>query len=254
MSRPGILRAALRDEWDGLERITRDLRPADFFTLLNAFAGLAAILFAIQGRASWAATTILLAIILDGVDGAVARLGGGGGPLGGTLDTLADTVTFVAAPPLVVFMALGDPVGAGQWVLVTVPMGFYALAGLLRLARFESMREQRPRGYFSGLSSPGAALLIMAFLMVDLSRAWVLGVVVLGGLLMMSRIRYPKLRGALGITAVAVILAVLVTTGLPEMQQRATWAMLAFMAIYVTAGPFYVLARVGPTPPPKEAS
>lgn len=246
-----VVRAALRDEWDGLERITRDLRAADLLTIANALLGMGAILWAIQGEALRAVGFVLLAVIVDGLDGQVARLRGGGGPLGGPLDALADAITFVAAAPLVAFLVL-EP-SAPPWAAVAM-LAFYAAAGLLRLARFEGLRTDRPgpsRPYFSGLSSPGAALTLLALLLVDVPAEAVLSVALLTGVLMVSRVRYPKLRGAMGATAVAVILLVLLTPAWPVWQERAAWLLLGLMAVYVVVGPYYVLTRFGPTAAPE---
>lgn len=235
------LRAALRDEWDGLGAIWRDVRLADFATMMNAFLGVAAILMAARGETVIAIELVLLGVIVDGVDGFIARLGFGGGPLGPTLDTLADVVTFGVAPAVILFQATGGwPGGVAAGVLLA--------AVLLRLARFEGMRGAGPRGYFSGLSSPGAALTVLAMLfyagdvMPDIVHATALVMAVL----MLSRVRYPKLLGLLGVTAVAVILAVVAGHGRPW-QDTAVLVMLAFMAVYLLAGPFYVLSRYGAT-------
>lgn len=247
-------RAAVRDEWDGIERITKDLRPADFFTLLNALLGLMSIVAAEVGLLKVAFALVLVAVIADGLDGFVARLGGGGGPLGGTLDSLADTVSFVAAPALIAAVHLDAGPDRLRDALVLAPLAFYTFCGLLRLARFESLRETKPRRYFSGLASPAAALTLLSVVFVGLPPAWVLLVAFLLGLLMVSRIRYPKLRGWLGVVATVMILGVLATAPLPDWQVRATWALLGIMALYVAIGPYYVLTRIGPTPDPRVAA
>jgi len=254
MGARAVIRAAVRDEWDGLERITRDLRPADFVTSLNALAGIGVMLAAVEGHLRPAFGLLLVGVILDGLDGLVSRAGGGGGPLGGTLDSLADTVTFVAAPAVVVATSLAFGGGAGTAAAVLGAAGFYVLAGLLRLARFESLRETKPRRYFSGLSSPGAALTLVAVLFIGAPTPVVLATAALLGLLMVTRLRYPKLRGALGALAGLVILLVLATWSVPDWQRLAVWLMLGFMGLYVVAGPFYVLLRIGPMPDPRGAA
>lgn len=236
MGLKSYLNAALRDEWDGLERISRDIRPADLVTMANAITGLFATWYAAQGDLRTGALLILAGILLDGLDGAVARIGGGGGPLGGFLDALSDTVTFGVAPAA---LLLG-----GGWPPAVVA-GFLLACVLLRLARFEALRERKDNRYFSGLSSPGGALLVAAGTLMALEASIVLASAVVAGFLMISRIRYPKLRGWLGVVASLLILAVLadVWIAIPY----AVEAMVAFMAVYVLTGPFYVLARIGPT-------
>jgi CDP-diacylglycerol---serine O-phosphatidyltransferase len=265
------LHAALRDEWDGLERINKDLRLADLFTLLNALMGLCALLITARYGASEVGNTgisgialavelVLLGVILDGVDGAVARMGKGNGPLGGVLDTLADTLTFVTTSTVVVFVAIREvpttQAGWGSLALATVPLAFYAVCGLLRLARFESLRDDgKTRHYFSGIPTPAAAVMLLALVLVgdftspDAGSAFPAWVLLLAavylGVLMASRIRFPKLRGGLAALSLAILVAVLATLWAPDLQKTVALVLLAFMALYVIAGPFYVLARYG---------
>ncbi len=242
-----ITRAALRDEWDGLDRITRDVRPADIVTLANALTGLAAIVMAANQNFVGASLLVLLGILLDGADGAVARLGYGNGPLGGFLDSLADVITFAIAPATILAT---NPALGPTWV-VWAAAGFYVVCVVMRLARFEALREAAPRRYFSGMSSPGGALAVVAIQLVAAPSWLVVSLVVFTGVLMVSRVRYPKLRGVLGVVAVLVILAVLATWRLPAWHDWAVLGMIAFMAFYLLAGPYYVLVRVGPTPDPR---
>jgi archaetidylserine synthase len=239
-----IMRAAFRDEWDGLERINRDIRLADFFTLGNALLGLGAIFAAMEGEIHLALQLILVGVIVDGVDGGVARLGYGGGPLGGPLDSLADAITFVAAPVTIIAATL-DAEGMRSHIMLIAPLIFYGFCGLLRLARFEAIRTNRPRGYFSGLSSPGAALVLISLVMLDFEARWMLAAAVLLAVLMVSRVRFPKMRGWLAGAASTTIFVVLFASPWPERQEIATWAMLALMLVYLTTGPFYVLMRFG---------
>ncbi|MEK6975430.1 MAG: CDP-alcohol phosphatidyltransferase family protein [Candidatus Thermoplasmatota archaeon] len=243
--------AALRDEWDGLDRINRDLRLADLFTIGNFLMGLGALLLATQGYVRLAVELVLIGVILDGVDGAVARMGKGGGPLGGVLDTLADALTFITTSAVVAFFALTDDFGASPdtplaYAAILGPLGLYAVCGVLRLARFEALRDDgKKRYYFSGIPSPAAAVTLLSLVLVEVP-AWVLLVsAVYVAFLMVSRIRFPKLRGWYAITSVAILLAVLATFKDADLQRSATWAMLAFMALYVIVGPFYVLAKYG---------
>ena len=250
--------AALRDEWDGLDRINRDLRLADFFTIANALMGLGALLLATHGQTRLAIEFVLAGVIMDGMDGAVARAGRGGGPLGGVLDTLADTITFVTTTAVVTFFSLteapNEPASAGEWVMLLVPLALYVVCGMLRLARFEALRDAgRTRHYFSGIPTPAAAILVLSMVLVDV-RAWiVLAVAVYVAILMVSRNRFPKLRGWGAVASVAILLAILVTFDNETLQQALTWGLLGFMLLYLVVGPFYVLARYGAPPEPNPA-
>jgi CDP-diacylglycerol---serine O-phosphatidyltransferase len=253
--------AALRDEWDGLERINKDLRLADLFTLINALMGMTALFITARttepSGLRLAVELVLVGVIMDGVDGAVSRMGKGNGPLGGVLDTLADATTFVVTSAVVAFVSIrmaSHPVpdvsrwseDLGALAITVVPLGFYVVCGLLRLARFESLRDDgKTRHYFSGLPTPAGAMMVLSLVLVGVP-AWVLlSVAFYIGILMVSRIRFPKLRGLLAAGTVALLLAVLVTFQNDQLQNSMTWGLLAFMTLYILIGPFYVLARHG---------
>jgi CDP-diacylglycerol--serine O-phosphatidyltransferase len=249
----GYLNAALRDEWDGLDRINRDLRLADLFTTINALMGLGALIAATRGQIHLAIELVLVGVIMDGVDGAVARLGKGNGPLGGVLDTLADAVTFVTTSTVVAFLSLYGTTGLGRtWTglgLLVVPLAFYMVCGLLRLARFESLRDDgKTRAYFSGIPTPAAAVTLLSLVLVRVPEWLVLVSAIYIAALMVSRIRFPKLRGWGAVATVAILLAVLATFRDVALQTTLAWALLGFMALYVVFGPFFVLARHGPGP------
>ncbi|HUR61680.1 MAG TPA: CDP-alcohol phosphatidyltransferase family protein [Candidatus Thermoplasmatota archaeon] len=255
------LHAALRDEWDGLDRINRDLRLADMFTLINALMGLGALVAASRlagldtaaNGIHLAIELVLVGVIMDGVDGAVARLGKGNGPLGGVLDTLADAVTFVTTSAVVAFLSIYTSTELGNhWYgigLIVLPMAFYMVCGLLRLARFEALRDDgKTRQYFSGIPSPAAAVTLLSLVLVK-APAWILLIAaVYIGVLMVSRIRFPKVRGWGAVASVVILLSVLVTFPNAELQRIVAWFMLGFMVLYVLIGPFLVLARHGPGP------
>ncbi len=257
--RPGRIRsylhAALLDEWDGLDRINRDMRLADLFTLINALMGFGALVAASQGPPyiRLAVEMVLIGVIMDGVDGAVARLGKGNGPLGGTLDTLADALTFVTTSAVVAFLSVVQRAQlTANWSLVVyvLPLAFYMVCGLLRLARFESMRDDgKKRYYFSGIPTPAAAVMLLSLVLVNVSPGILLASAFYLGVLMVSRIRFPKLRGWSAAATVAILLAVLVTFRDANLQGALTWGLLGFMALYVVFGPFYVLTRYGPDDP-----
>ncbi len=216
--------------------------------MANAVTGLIAIVAASRGEAVLAAALILIGILLDGVDGAIARMGGGGGPLGGFLDTLADTITFAVAPAALLATTLSP-----LWAVLLVA-SFYLVCVMLRLARFEALREHKHMAYFSGMSSPGGALVIAACYLAGFSAGVILGFTFISGIFMISRIRYPKLRGWLGIVAVALIVGVLlVLWRATAWQAPATLGLIGFMTLYLLAGPFYVLRRFGPTVPHGQA-
>ncbi|MCF6233105.1 MAG: CDP-diacylglycerol--serine O-phosphatidyltransferase [Rhodobacteraceae bacterium] len=160
-------------------------------------AGLTAIRFGVQGHYLLAVQLILVASVLDALDGRLARLLGADSKMGAELDSLADFLNFGVAPALIVFFwALQDVRGAG-WIAALV----YAVCCVVRLARFNvagksEEAEEATGEFFVGVPAPAGALLVMlpmylsfAFDDARLLPSVVNGVyVVVIGLLMISHI------------------------------------------------------------------
>jgi CDP-diacylglycerol--serine O-phosphatidyltransferase len=140
----------------------------NFFTVLSLCAGLTAIRMAIEQRPDMAIALIVVAGLLDGVDGRLARALKAQSRFGAELDSLADFVNFGVAPAVLMFV----------WGLSALPRGFgwivaliFALAMGLRLARFNSMIDvERPKwqsNYFTGIPAPAGAISVLLPLYVD---------------------------------------------------------------------------------------
>jgi CDP-diacylglycerol--serine O-phosphatidyltransferase len=129
------------------------------------FAGFFAIVQAMNGRYEQAAIAILVAMILDGLDGRVARLTNTQSAFGAEYDSLSDMVSFGVAPALVMYSFALKGMGKFGWVAAFV----YCAAAALRLARFNTMLAVQDKRWFMGLPSPAAAALVAGFvwLMVD---------------------------------------------------------------------------------------
>ncbi len=124
-------------------------------------AGLTAIRFSFQGNFEIAVQLILLACVLDGLDGRVARMMKSESKMGAELDSLADFANFGMAPGLMLYAwALQDARGYG-WIAVL----FYAVCCVLRLARFnvgnKADGDEGPADFFVGVPSPLGALLVL---------------------------------------------------------------------------------------------
>lgn len=132
----------------------------NMLTVAALCSGLSAVRFAINGQFGLAATFIVLAAVLDGLDGRVARLLKSESEIGAELDSLADFVSFGVAPGFVMYLwALRDMPRAG-WIVVLI----YIVCCLLRLARFNIISraaEPADPGHFRGVPSPAGALLAM---------------------------------------------------------------------------------------------
>jgi CDP-diacylglycerol--serine O-phosphatidyltransferase len=140
----------------------------NFFTVLSLCAGLTAIRMAVEQRFEMAITLIVVAALLDGVDGRLARALKAQSKFGAELDSLADFVNFGVAPAVLVFIwGLGGlPRGFG-WIVALV----FALAMGLRLARFNSMIDvEKPKweaNYFTGMPAPAGAIVVLLPLYLD---------------------------------------------------------------------------------------
>ncbi|MGR3761605.1 CDP-diacylglycerol--serine O-phosphatidyltransferase [Roseobacteraceae bacterium NS-SX3] len=134
-------------------------------------AGLTAIRFGVQGNYVLAVQLILVAALLDGLDGRLARALRSDSKMGAELDSLADFLNFgVAAPLIIYFWALQDMRSAG-WISVLV----FSVCCVVRLARFNvSAKSEEPKGrsgYFTGVPSPAGALLAMLPMFVSFAFA-----------------------------------------------------------------------------------
>ena len=168
--------------------ILRALRPPDLFTILNVALGFAAILLVFESqsldRVLAAVVLIILAAAADGLDGFVARKTGSG-PLGANLDSLADLVSFGAAPAFLVVAAFGLPI---QIWLAAI---FFVICGALRLARFNVSNHSDQ--LFEGLPIPAAGMALSASVLLGRPGLTIPLMLILA-LLMISSIPYPKIR------------------------------------------------------------
>lgn len=162
------------------------LRGANFVTSINVAAGFTALLL-LPGSRPLALGLVLLAAVLDVVDGALARRTGGTA-FGAQLDSLADLLCFCVVPAY----ALAVTVDGGASVPAVVVAAGFLLAGAWRLARFPLAKQQ---DHFVGMPTPaaGSVLLVLAFWAPPVLA--VAGGVLLGAL-MVSSVRFPSVVAA----------------------------------------------------------
>lgn len=134
----------------------------NLFTTAALFAGFYAIVQAMNGRFEHAAIAILVAMILDGLDGRVARLTNTQSAFGAEYDSLSDMVSFGVAPSLVMYSFALKDLGKLGWIAAFV----YCAAAALRLARFNTMLAVQDKRWFMGLPSPAAAAVVAGFVWV----------------------------------------------------------------------------------------
>ena len=139
----------------------RTLLP-NLITLLALCAGLTAIRMAVENRLDLALAAIVLAVLLDGIDGRIARLLKGTSRFGAELDSLADFVNFGVAPALILyFWGLHELKSAG-WIAALV----FAICAALRLARFNVMIDDPNQpawagNFFTGIPAPAGAITVL---------------------------------------------------------------------------------------------
>jgi CDP-diacylglycerol--serine O-phosphatidyltransferase len=131
------------------------------FTTAALFCGFYAIVMAMNQRFEHATWAIFIAMVLDGLDGRVARLTNTQSEFGAQYDSLSDMVSFGAAPALVIYEWSLRGLGKLGWIAAFV----YCAGAALRLARFNTNIEVVDKRFFQGLPSPAAAALVAGFIL-----------------------------------------------------------------------------------------
>ena len=159
------------------------------------FAGFYSIGMAMNARFDQAAVGIFVAMVLDGLDGRIARLTRTQSAFGAEYDSLSDMVSFGAAPALIMYVWVLQPMGRLGWIAAFV----YCAGAALRLARFNTTVETVDKRFFQGLPSPAAAALCagLVWLSDDLGivrettlRLVACGVTLFAGITMVSNIPF----------------------------------------------------------------
>jgi CDP-diacylglycerol--serine O-phosphatidyltransferase len=173
----------------------------NLFTTAALFAGFYSIVQAMGGNFEQSAVAIFIAMVLDGLDGRVARLTKTESAFGAEYDSLSDMVSFGVAPALVLYVWALKPMGKLGWIAAFI----YCSGAALRLARFNTKLDESDKRYFQGLPSPAAAALLAGLVWVSNSNGlngtdvmlglikikWVAWITtVMAGLTMVSDLRY----------------------------------------------------------------
>lgn len=220
----------------------------NLFTTAALFAGFYAIVAAMAGHFEKAAVAIFIAMVLDGMDGRIARWTNTQSAFGAEYDSLSDMVSFGLAPALVVYEWSLFSLGKIGWLASFV----YTVAAALRLARFNTQIAVVDKRYFQGLASPAAAAIIAGLVWLGTDHAiegvtinvLVAGVTVSVGALMVSNFRYHSfkgldLKGKVPFVTVLVIVFtfVLISTYPPQI-------IFALFLIYALSGPLLTLVQL----------
>jgi CDP-diacylglycerol--serine O-phosphatidyltransferase len=192
----------------------------NLFTTAALFCGFYAMVASTQGRFEPAAIALFVAMVMDGMDGRIARLTNTTSDFGVQYDSLSDMVSFGIAPAFVVYQWSLAAWGKPGWLAAFI----YAAATALRLARFNTQAGSADKRYFQGLPSPAAAAVVAGmvwfgdFLMLREQTGIVFltfPLTVVPGILMVSNIRYHSfkeldLHGRVPFVAALIVVLVLV--------------------------------------------
>ena len=166
----------------------------NLFTTAALFAGFYAIVQAMNNKFEYAAVAIFIAMVLDGLDGRVARLTHTQSEFGAEYDSLSDMVSFGVAPSLIVYEWALKGLGKWGWFAAFI----YCAGTALRLARFNTNIEIIDKNNFQGVPSPAAAALVASFVWVMLDnhfsgeelRWYACALTVFAGITMVTNLRY----------------------------------------------------------------
>jgi CDP-diacylglycerol--serine O-phosphatidyltransferase len=215
-------------------------------TTASLFSGFYAIVSAANGVFDNAAIAIFISMILDGLDGRVARLTNTQSKFGEEYDSLADMVAFGVAPGLVAFFWSLNNLGQFGWAITFI----FVAGAALRLARFNTQIGSVDKKFFVGLASPAAAACVAGLIWSfhDFEPAlWLtaITIIIVGGcgVLMVSNILYKSfkdldLRGRVPFAAILLVVLTLVIVALDP----ATVLFAGFLA-YALSGPVFALLR-----------
>ena len=218
----------------------------NLFTTGALFAGFYSIVAAMGGRFEAAAVAIFVAMIMDGLDGRVARLTHTQSDFGVQYDSLSDMVAFGLAPALVIYEWSLFSFGKVGWLAAFI----FTAGAALRLARFNTQAGNGDKSYFQGLPSPPAAALIwgMVWVMTDYGVSGTdinflaLPLTVAGGVLMVSNVRYRSfkdldLRDKVPFVAILMVVLVLVFVSIDP-----PIVLFSMALVYAASGPLVTIA------------
>ena len=221
----------------------------NLFTTAALFAGFYSIVAAMNEKFEAAAIAIFVAMVLDGMDGRIARLTNTQSDFGVQYDSLSDMVSFGLAPALVMYQWTLVDMGKLGWLAAFV----YAASAALRLARFNTQAGSADKRFFQGLPSPAAAAVLAGMIWVGSSYELAEGATllvfcfpatILVGILMVSNIRYHSfkqfdLKGRVPFMAVLVVVAVFALIA-----SEPPLVLFSIAGIYAVSGPVITLVML----------
>jgi CDP-diacylglycerol--serine O-phosphatidyltransferase len=238
-----------RNDWDGpdQENLGRPRNRGIYllpnaFTTANLFCGFFAIVQAMNQRFEIAAIAIFVALVMDGMDGRVARMTNTQSAFGEQYDSLTDMVSFGVAPALIAYEWVLKDLGKWGWLAAFI----FCAGAALRLARFNTNIGVVDKRFFQGLPSPAAASLIAGFVWLavdnklpvkELALPWVMfALTIYAGITMVSNAMFysgkaldVRYRAPFGVMILIILGFVLVSTDPPV-------ALFGLFVVYAISG------------------
>lgn len=211
-----------------------------FLTVGNLFLGIISIILAFNRQFDYAALTVIIGMVLDGLDGRVARMLGTQSEFGKELDSLSDVISFGVAPAFIMY---GVVLSSLDWI-GTVITAIFPICGALRLARFNTSISSASPNYFVGLpiTAAGGVLATMALyhdFIPSPSQPIVFPIAMLGlSYLMISRVKYPNFKkvgipkSAFYMVPLILLLVIVVFIFYPNQVNKLLFLPLAVYAFY----------------------
>lgn len=169
----------------------------NLFTATSAFLGVLSIIYASKGRIEFACWLVIISMILDGLDGRVARITNTASKFGVEFDSLCDVIAFGCAPAILLYFSIGQYYGR----FGAMTSCLFVVFGAIRLARFNIITSNESTKYFIGLPIPSAAIFVVTMLVLENRYAFFKGyafylliISFVIGILMVSNIRYPNFK------------------------------------------------------------
>ena len=226
----------------------------NLFTTAALFSGFYAIISGMKGQFEVAAIAIFIAMLLDGLDGRVARMTNTQSEFGAEYDSLSDMVSFGMAPALIIYqwslvslVDLGWEWGKLGWLAAFI----YTACAAMRLARFNTQIGVADKRYFQGLPSPSAAGVVVGFVWVcskyDISGADVaipaLFITAVVGVLMVSNVLFysfkeVNFKGRVPFLAILMIVLILALASIDP-----ATILFAVFTLYAVSGPLLIILR-----------
>lgn len=220
----------------------------NLFTTAGLFAGFYAIVAAIRGDFESAAIAIFIAMVMDGLDGRIARMTKTQSAFGAEYDSLADMASFCLAPALVIYQWSLLDIGKVGWMAAFI----YAACGALRLARFNTQIGIEDKHCFQGLPSPAAAACVAGWVWVGTSNnidpavitAIALPLTFGCGILMVSTVRYNSLKELDLHGKVPFVMLLLLVLLFALVAIDPPIVLLGGFILYALSGPTYTLIQI----------